>query len=779
MKEIQIHSIILDHLKATSFNDTFNAYRKELEENGVSLNEEDLLIPAIEKIDIKEVDLSLIKAFDEGNAKLFWKLWDKNVLNEINSHDRDKSQRLEFTIHLYFAVYCMIYEKKENNLPIEVSMSDFKQYLENKGALLSQTTEFISFYALPFVPNPKNHPAFKILFEKNWRDNLKSDLQLFLNHTLNTKNKTYLTWMLEKISASPNSWNIDASNESKNFEEKLDILKHEAKEHEFRAKSCMLKLNKLREEYHSLIGISAELVDSLEQCIRGKLISPEYLVNICERLFMKSEEIDISKPGHTGDLIRASFSNEYATNTYFSDDSCLALDFVKIKSDLEGQMSERKKGFLLQALIWRLTRLHSIEAREQSITSYISADIFGCSRRSSVEPYIKVIFSSQDTVAIEYLARFINTVASFAVGRLHISQSQTFVNELIALILKTERNTLISENLLGALQKLSLRRTVQDLLIKSSMIEWLLLGLEEPDMLSDYALEYTVALLMNLCLRTIGKKRCINNAKKHLKLLVDLLCYENEEIKPYVNGTLYSLLAVPSIRKTAKKIGMEELLNLYKHDQQDERQIDFIIKQLNVDDEMSLDDDIESDGEEEEDEEGDAIEAEMDKEETLIANKDEKEGESLLSSKYLLHVKNSNLVLKKSSNIEKDQPLMRPITPASKPNRKKLKPSGKSEYSNAKDQLILKPQIEPTPQVRIERPRTQSGKKIPTDQNEPSSEQKNKPLSKKYKEAFASRPKVPRTPEFNDGNVVGSKTPPLTQSLSPTRPLSSKNSLNR
>ena len=44
-------------------------------------------------------------------------------------------------------------------------MQEFKHYLETNGASLSQTTEFVAFYALPFVPNPKNHPTFKELFE--------------------------------------------------------------------------------------------------------------------------------------------------------------------------------------------------------------------------------------------------------------------------------------------------------------------------------------------------------------------------------------------------------------------------------------------------------------------------------------------------------------------------------------------------------------------------------------------------------------------------------------
>ena len=48
---------------------------------------------------------------------------------------------------------------------MEASMTEFKKYLESNGAALTQTTEFVAFYALPYVPNPKNHPAFKTLFE--------------------------------------------------------------------------------------------------------------------------------------------------------------------------------------------------------------------------------------------------------------------------------------------------------------------------------------------------------------------------------------------------------------------------------------------------------------------------------------------------------------------------------------------------------------------------------------------------------------------------------------
>jgi len=47
----------------------------------------------------------------------------------------------------------------------ENRITHFKQYLETRGAALSQTTEFLPFYALPFVPNPTVHPSFQELFQ--------------------------------------------------------------------------------------------------------------------------------------------------------------------------------------------------------------------------------------------------------------------------------------------------------------------------------------------------------------------------------------------------------------------------------------------------------------------------------------------------------------------------------------------------------------------------------------------------------------------------------------
>lgn len=42
-------------------------------------------------------------------------------------------------------------------------------------------------------------------------------------------------------------------------------------------------------------------------------------------------------------------------------------------------------------------------------------------------------------------------------------------------------------------------------MIDGGVIEWLIDVLDDHDSMTDYTLEYSVALLMNLCLRTSGK----------------------------------------------------------------------------------------------------------------------------------------------------------------------------------------------------------------------------------------------------------------------------------
>jgi hypothetical protein len=60
------------------------------------------------------------------------------------------------------------------------SMEDFKAYINSKGAVLAKSEECLPFYALPYIPNPMDHPTFKVFFTRNWLTDLKDSISKFI-----------------------------------------------------------------------------------------------------------------------------------------------------------------------------------------------------------------------------------------------------------------------------------------------------------------------------------------------------------------------------------------------------------------------------------------------------------------------------------------------------------------------------------------------------------------------------------------------------------------------
>lgn len=83
------------------------------------------------------------------------------------------------------------------------------------------------------------------------------------------------------------------------------------------------------------------------------------------------------------------------------------------------------------------------------------------------------------------------------------------INSLISILKQEKSQTQVRRNALESVQKLSLRKKTQIIMIKSDLIKWIIQVLkEEHQTLPDYTYEYTTALLMNLSLRTLGKQKC-------------------------------------------------------------------------------------------------------------------------------------------------------------------------------------------------------------------------------------------------------------------------------
>ncbi|XP_075427071.1 lisH domain-containing protein ARMC9 isoform X5 [Ascaphus truei] len=527
--EADLLGLVKEFLNFGEFQETLQSFSKECKIKGRPLPRTSG--SALRDSSTLLIQKDLASAFDDGDRKVFFELWEEHVPPETRNGDA-LAQKLEFYLHIHFAIFPLKQRVgRIDRADCDERISHLKTYLETSGATLSQTTEFLPFYALPFVPNPAAHPSFKGLFQA----------------------------------------------------------------------SSMLRAS----------------------------IAP-----------VKLQEVPLLP----------------------------SLDYEKLKKDLVFG-NDRLKAFILQALRWRFTRSQPGEQRETVLQAYISNDLLDSHNNDQIN-VLKLLHSKSEVVR-QYAARLINSFASLAEGRVYLSQNPRLLRTLEGALKAEEKDSVTRENVLGTLQKLSLRRSLQTAMIRDGIIFWLVHVLEDTDCLSDYTVEYSVALLMNLCLRSKGKRMCATAAGHVLRVLSDLLGHENHEIRPYVNGALYSILAVPSIRGEARAMGMQEVLSCFiKEGNTDmNRQIEFIIRQLNS--EEQLDEAVESDDEEEaeedDEEEKDVLEADLDKDEVLQPQAGEMTGENLLTTEYLGIMTHTLKVKKRMfpgvmQSI--DEPLQRPVTPS-------------------------------------------------------------------------------------------------------------------
>ncbi|XP_040828219.1 lisH domain-containing protein ARMC9 [Ochotona curzoniae] len=649
--ESELLGIVREYLDFAEFEETLKTFSKECKIKGKpcksmggSLRDSKSLI----------IQKDLLVAFDSGDQKTFFHLWEEHVASAVRDGDCT-AQKLQFYLHIHFAIFLLRHRAgRPDKQELDDRMSYFKTYLETRGAALSQTTEFLPFYALPFVPNPVVHPSFKELFQESWIPELKVKLEKFLA-------------LIFKASSTPKLVTIYQENGQSN-KEMLQQLHQQLVEAERRCMTYLKRYNKMQADYHNLIGVTAELVDSLEATVSGKMITPEYLQSVCVRLFSNqmrqslAHSMDFTRPGTASTMLRASLAPVKLKDVPLLP----SLDYEKLKKDLVWG-SDRLKAFLLQALRWRLTTSHAGEQRETVLQAYISNDLLDCHSHS--QRSVLQLLNSKSEAVRQYMARLINAFASLAEGRLYLAQNTKVLWLLEGRLKEEDKDVIARENVLGALQKFSLRRRLQTAMIRDGLIFWLIDILKEPDGLSDYTLEYSVALLMNLCLRSAGKNMCAKVAGVVLKVLADLLGHENHEIQPYVNGALYSILSVPSIREEARAMGMEDILHCFIKEGHAEmiRQVEFILKQLNS--EELADGVLESDDDEEEDDEEDhdTMEADLDKDELIQPQLGELSGEKLLTTEYLGIMTHTGKVRRKGpagGQWGGAEPLRRPVTPS-------------------------------------------------------------------------------------------------------------------
>ena len=67
-----------------------------------------------------------------------------------------QAKKLEFYLRIYFVIfvnhpYSSQQKKAVSEKDLKKEQFDFKMYLDTRGAELSRTSEFLAFYALPYI----------------------------------------------------------------------------------------------------------------------------------------------------------------------------------------------------------------------------------------------------------------------------------------------------------------------------------------------------------------------------------------------------------------------------------------------------------------------------------------------------------------------------------------------------------------------------------------------------------------------------------------------------
>ena len=644
----------------------------------------------------------LLILFTEGERSEFFEKWKKSIPKEIQLCDKT-CLTLVFELKLYFLVYPLRgnpnYEKfKENH-------QYFVEYLENiaskDGVIVnSSLAKFLCLGLSSIANKPLENFMINELLKPEWARDIKLRLTKFLSQSIRRQSKPQLDAMFNKNSQRKGSINSD---------QKVKLL--EAKCIQYKGLYVQQQ-----QEYFNVLAVATELVESLESAVLGKPVDPVTIERVCNQLFKHdvSSTIDFSRPGTASSMLRKSvMRQEKNLHSNEKHDNVASLNIEKVKTDLVSDMDYIKKGYVIQALRWRLTKSSTEEEKQKLLMSCIDHDLFGQKDTKYSEDLINCTLKSADPHLKENILRLIYCFSAMGLGCKYLSDHSIIISELIDIVCSSIKDDLIRQVTLLALQGLSLRRNVQSQMLESNIMSWLLKILQEPDNLSEYSLHHATALLMNLSLRTKGRLYLSDNSGRLLSVIEGLLEHESSLVREYINGILFSALTMENVRDAALDLGFDESLKLLigVSPPETSHQLEFCLKQLQspTSDKPPVEGDSEDDEEEVIEDNQESLMLDLQLPENLPVDS-KSQGEELLCSQYLteikLNIENENVVREKisdndnkpvpshaSPDVEQfapDEPTVRKKTPSSRSNPLKQN-SDSAQFIKNPDDRPIKP----------------------------------------------------------------------------------------
>ena len=646
-----ISSLIHEYLYKKDYTKTLDIFQEELAEK---IKQGKFYSPPITDYPTSE---SLISYFKSGEKDKFLSHWTRLIPNNLILTE-STLYKLNFYIQIYFAIYPILNprtnineEKIQKNL--KKNMEEFKSFLERNKPQSESSSEFLAYYALPYIPDPRNNFTYVNLFKPEWTACIIEQIEKCVEYY--SPNKVCNLPLLYDISMGKKIININNNinnnlrgyigKEGKKMkeliEENKDLKDKEENNKKIFLESqknwCSLALdiincsfdlvelcNKLSnnqnlanidEISNKLIKYEKFLVNNLNDLNKNK-ISPEIKITPLNIKHVLSRESNINITSNTNINNNVSISMNSINNIHKNsspDTTTKKISNLSVSKELKKNKInkiEMKDSIInMKKLNLILNSKHPIynekinhlfkEIREKiyskdntlrTLTLYqiFFYDILGALSNNSL---FKQLLSNKN-INLEVI-KLVNSLANYNIGKNYLLSNNNIIEDIVKLMIAENTDTPLRQNCLGSLQKFSLRNEPQNKLIELNVIHYLIdIFMFQGDILSDYSIEYGLALLMNLSLRKGGKEKFEAVGEKIINILIKYLKYENIQILTCINGMLYSLIKMKKIRKLAVELGIiESLENLKKlKNEQINKQIKCIQDELNKYSENNIDD---------------------------------------------------------------------------------------------------------------------------------------------------------------------------------------------
>ena len=673
-----ISTLIHEYLYKKEYNKTLDSFQEELGEK--------IKAGKFYSTSYKDIsDTSLIKLFESGNKIEFFKQWKRLIPNHMKLIEPTLC-KLDFYLEIYFALFPIMGNKPLNQkaqIELKQNMEDFKKYLEQKEIELSKTTEFLAYYALPYIPNPKGHPTYEKLFQPEWTNDLKEQLQNCIKFYLPSPIKKYPVLFdlatgknITMVQTDVNNSNI--FNKEENKDNNINNISHNKINMELKRENEKLleeiKRLKAKDDKSkvafidsqktwsnlalNIISYSFGLIDIYNNAmnnvsnpqvekIRKKLIKYQNFLkkNVEEleknknannsSLMVKREEIEViedsilnannvsaknnnnisninnySLKNNNNRIIekdRDTFDpsennniiiNENIINNYSRDEQenenlqkgrSIQIDYepenlIDMKRFISAlnrkiQVDDNKLIYIFREIRLRIFRRRNRQLSELTLYELFMYDLFGTLSKSSC--LFHELINNQ-ILNLEVM-KILNSLASMNKGRNYLLAKETLIDDIVQCMIREKTDSDLRQKCLGTIQKFTLRSQPQNKLIELNVIHYIVnLFANESDALSDYTIEYGLALIMNLSLRKAGREKFEAIADRTIQILQKFMDKDNIQVLTCINGTLYSLLKKQKFKNEARLKGLDvQLKNTKTDNPQLKKQITYILEELN------------------------------------------------------------------------------------------------------------------------------------------------------------------------------------------------------